>query len=71
MPDMVLVNKLHCSGRDYLVSVNIWGTLVVARENITHVPADKVETGRRTESVIVEVARKRMNSNARAIYTIT
>ena len=68
MLDMVPVNKIHCFGGDYMVPLNIWGALEVARENIAHVLAGKVETGHMTETEAVEVAWKILHHNARAIF---
>ena len=70
MLDAVPVNKIHGFGGDYMVPVNIWGALEVARENIAHVLADKIQTGYMTENEAVETARKILNGNAREIFDI-
>ena len=70
MLDAVPVNKIHGFGGDYMVPVNIWGALEVARENIAHVLTDKIQTGCMTESEAVEIARKILNGNAQEIFDI-
>jgi len=64
----VPVNKIHGFGGDYLVPVNVWGALEVARENIAHVLADKVETGSMTEKQAFTIAQKLLNRNAQEIF---
>jgi len=68
MLDMVPVNKIHGFGGDYLVPVNVWGALEVARENIAHVLAGKVETGFMTETQALDIAQKLLNRNAQEIF---
>ena len=69
MLDMVPVNKIHGFGGDYLMPFNVWGALEVARENITHVLAEKVTTGHMTETQAVEIAGKLFNRNAWEIFS--
>ena len=68
MIDMVPANKIHGFGGDYLVPESVWGALEVARENIAHVLADKVETGHMTETQAVILAHKILHQNAERIF---
>lgn len=68
MLDMVPVNKIHGFGGDYLVPENVWGALEVARENIAHVLADKVEIGHMTDTQAIDVANRILHENAQRIF---
>ncbi len=66
--DSVPLNKIHGFGGDCLLPLNVWGALEVARENIAHVLADKVEIGHMTESGAIAIAERLMNGNIREIF---
>ncbi len=68
--DMVPVNKIHGFGGDMMVPETIWGSLEVARENVAHVLAEKVERGDMTEAQAVGVAEKIMGKNATEIFRL-
>jgi len=68
MLDTVPVNKIHAFGGDAMSPETIWGALEVARENVAHVLAGKIETGHMTEVQAAAVAEKLMNGNARSIF---
>ena len=68
MLDAVPVNKIHGFGGDYMVPLNIWGALEMARENIAIVLSEKVENGHMTESDAVDIAWKLLNKNAHGIF---
>ena len=69
MLDAVPVNKIHGFGGDYMVPLNIWGALEMARENIAIVLSEKVENGHMTESDAVDIAWKLLNRNAQDIFS--
>ncbi|MFC1509073.1 amidohydrolase family protein [Candidatus Omnitrophota bacterium] len=68
--DTVPVNKIHGFGGDVHFTECVYGTLEVARENIAHVLAEKVETGNMTETQAVETAHKLLQKNIMNILNI-
>jgi uncharacterized protein len=68
MLDMVPLNKIHVFGGDWIVPLNCWGSLEIARENTAHVLAEKVESGWCTESEAVMVAGNLFADNAQEIF---
>jgi predicted TIM-barrel fold metal-dependent hydrolase len=68
MLDMVPANKIHVFGGDHLVPESVWGALEVARENVAHVLAERVETGCLTETRAVALANKLFHENAGRIF---
>jgi predicted TIM-barrel fold metal-dependent hydrolase len=70
MLDMVPSNKIHVFGGDHLVPESVWGALEVTRENVTHVLAEKVETGHITETRAVALAHKLFHENAEGIFRL-
>jgi uncharacterized protein len=70
MLDMVPSNKIHTFGGDHLVPESVWGALEVARENVTHVLADRVERGNLTEARAVQLAHRLFHENAERIFRL-
>jgi predicted TIM-barrel fold metal-dependent hydrolase len=66
--DAVPRNKIHCFGGDMVTPLSCWGALEVARENIVHVLADKVEIGHMSETDAVETANMLLNGNVKQVF---
>ncbi len=69
--DLVPVNKIIAFGADYARPVEkVYGHLVMARENIAWVLADRVDSGRFGMDGAVRIARKLFYENPRRIYRL-
>jgi uncharacterized protein len=69
--DLIPVNKIIAFGGDYITPVeNIYGHLVMARENIAYVLAKRIKEGIMTEGQAVDIARMWFWDNPKQLYNI-
>ncbi len=67
--DTVPVTKIIAWGGDYWMAVEkVYGHLVMARENIAEVLAERMDRGLCTETRAIEMARMMFHDNAQALY---
>jgi predicted TIM-barrel fold metal-dependent hydrolase len=67
--DLVPVNKIIAFGGDYGIPVeNVYGHLVMARENVAKVLGQRVEEGHMTENEAVDVAGRWFYENPKELY---
>ena len=70
--DVVPMNKVIGFGGDYALPVEkVYGHLVMAREDIAHVLARRIESGRMTEDQALTLARKWLFDNPRDLYRLS
>jgi hypothetical protein len=69
--DLIPVNKIIGFGGDYNIPVEkVYGHLVMAREDVARVFAQRVERGQMTEDQAIELARKWLWDNPRELYRL-
>jgi len=69
--DVVPMNKVIGFGGDYALPVEkVYGHLVMAREDIAHVLARRIESGQMTEDQALALARKWLFDNPRDLYRL-
>jgi predicted TIM-barrel fold metal-dependent hydrolase len=67
--DLVPVNKIIGFGGDYSRPVEkVWGHLVMAREDIAHVLAGRIEEGLMSEDEALRIARLWLHDNPKELY---
>lgn len=69
--DLLPANKLMAFGGDYIIPENVYGHLVMARENIASVLANRIRCGQITEKYAIELARKWLYQNPRDLYNLS
>jgi len=68
--DLVPVNKIIAFGGDYKNVENVYGHLVMARENIAKVLGRRVEEGLLTENGAIEIAQEWFYDNPKGLYEL-
>jgi hypothetical protein len=69
--DLVPVNKIIAFGGDYSKPVeNVYGHLVMARENISEVLGNRIEEGLLTENEAVGIAKRWFYDNPKELYQL-
>ena len=69
--DLVPVNKIMAFGGDLGYAVeNVYGHLVMARENVAKVLGSRIEEGLLSESDALEIAKMWFFDNARELYQL-
>jgi hypothetical protein len=70
--DMVPVNKIIAFGGDYCNPVEkCYGHLTMARENLAHVLAERIDEGLMDKDDAVAIARQWFYETPRALYGLT